>query len=212
MARENKQVQKDFLQIKNGKIIQILTEKTETSKEFETKTGRKYHAEVFTNVISNVKYLQVFTDEYDGIEYKKLSVTMCDNEQKWECLTMSFTSNCAASLITRLYSPDFNPLDEINIGVFKDKEGFDVLFTKQKGITLKSPFNENNPLPAWNKTTVNKKVLWDKSEYLDMLELLVEKINSRLKFEPETMATVNPITRTDESLLLVDDKKEDFFF
>ena len=212
MARENKQVQKDFLQIKNGKIIQILTEKSETSKEFETKTGRKYHAEVYTNVISCIKYLQVFTDEYDGIEYKKLSVTMCDNEQKWECLTMSFTSNCAASLITRLYSPEFNPLDEINIGVFKDKEGFDVLFTKQNGITIKSPFNENNPLPKWVKTTVNKKTVWDKSEYLDMLELLVDKINARLKFEPETMIAINPITKVDESVLLIDDNADDLPF
>jgi hypothetical protein len=206
--KENKTVQKDFLQIKNGKIIQLVNEKTETSKEFETKTGRKYHAEVYTNVISCIKYLQVFEDEYDGITYKKLSVTMCDREQKWECLTISFTSNCAASLITRLYNEEFNPLEELNIGVFKDKEGFDVLFTKQRGITLKSPFSEANPLPKWVKTTVNKKTVWDKSEYLDMLELLVEKINSRLKFEPETMATINPITKIDESLLLIDDNDD----
>ena len=208
MARENKQVQKDFLQIKNGKIIQILTEKTETSKEFETKTGRKYHAEVFTNVISNVKYLQVFTDDYEGIEYKKLSVTMCDNEQKWECLTMSFNSNSAASLLTRLYNPEFNPLAEVNIGVFKDKDGFDVLFIKQNGLTLKSAFSDTNPLPKWNKTTVNKKVVWDKSEYLDALESLVELINSRLKFEPETMQSINPITKVDESVLLIDDSND----
>jgi len=206
--KENKQVQKDFLQIKNGKIIQLVNEKTETSKEFETKTGRKYHAEVFTNLISCVKYLQVFEDEYDGISYKKLSVTMCDNEQKWECLTMSFNSNVAASLITRLYSQDFNPLDELNIGVFKDKEGFDVLFIKQNGLTIKSAFSDTNPLPKWVKTTVNKKVVWDKSEYLDMLELLVDKINLRLKFEPETMATINPITRVNESVLLVDDNND----
>ena len=208
MARENKAIAKDFLQIKNGKIIQILTEKTETSKEFETKTGRKYHAEVYTNVISNVKYLQVFTDEYEGIEYKKLSVTMCDNEQKWECLTMSFNSNSAASLLSRLYNPEFNPLQEVNIGVFKDKDGFDVLFIKQNGLTLKSAFSDTNPLPKWNKTTVNKKVVWDKSEYLDALESLVELINLRLKFEPETMESINPITKVDESVLLIDDSND----
>lgn len=211
MARENKAIAKDFLQIKNGKIIQIVAEKTETSKEFETKTGRKYHAEVFTNVISNVKYLQVFTDEYEGIEYKKLSVTMCDNEQKWECLTMSFNSNSAASLLTRLYNPEFNPLAEVNIGVFKDKDGFDVLFIKQNGLTLKSAFSDTNPLPKWNKTTVNKKVVWDKSEYLDALESLVNLINSRLKFEPETIGTISPFTKVDESLLLIDDSQDDIF-
>ena len=206
--KENKVIAKDFLQIKNGKIIQIVPEKTETSKEFENKNGKKYHAEVFTNVISCIKYLQVFTDEYEGIEYKKLSVTMQDNEQKWECLTMSFNSNSAANLITRLFNPDFNPLQEINIGVFKDKEGFDVLFCKQNGITLKSPFNETNPLPKWVKATVNKKTVWDKSEYLDHLEQLVNLINARLKFEPETTSAINPITKTDESLLLIDDDND----
>jgi len=203
--KENKQIAKDFLQIKNGKIIQIVPEKTQTSSEFETKTGKKYHAEVYTNLISCAKYLQVFEDEYDGITFKKLSLTMQDNNQHWECLTMSFNSNVAASLICRLSNEDFNPLNELNIGVFKDKDGFDVLFIKQGGITIKSAFSEVNPLPKWIKTKVNKKDVWDKSEYLDKLEQLVEVINKRLKFEPETISAINPITKTDESLLLIDD-------
>jgi hypothetical protein len=130
---------------------------------------------------------------------------MQDNSQHWECLTMSFNSNVAASLICRLSNEDFNPLNELNIGVFKDKEGFDVLFIKQNGITIKSAFSEINPLPKWVKTKVNKKDVWDKSEYLDKLESLCEVINKRLKFEPETVSAINPITKTDESLLLIDD-------
>lgn len=203
--KENKQVAKDFLQIRNGKIIQIVPEKTETSKSFETKTGRKFEAEVFTNLVSNIKYLQVFTDEYDGVEYKKLSVTMCDSLNKWECLTMSFNSNVAASLLSRLYNPEFQPIQEVNLGVFRDKDGFDVLFIKQNGLTLKSAFSAENPLPAWVKTTVNKKIVWDKSAYLDALDSLVDLINKRLKFEPETISAVNPLTQVDESLLLIDD-------
>jgi hypothetical protein len=203
--KENKQVKKDFLQIRDGKIIQLIPEKTETSKTFETKTGRKFEAEVYTNLVSNVKYLQVFEDEFDGITYKKLSVTMCDQENNFECLTMSFNSNVAASLLSRLYNPEFQPLQEVNLGVFKDKDGFDVLFIKQNGLTIKSAFNKENPLPKWIETKVNKKIVWDKSEYLDALESLVDLINKRLKFEPETMTAINPITRTDESLLLVDD-------
>lgn len=208
--RENKQVQKTFLQVKNGKIIQLVNENTETSKEFETKNGKKYHAEVFTNIVSTAKYLQVFTDEYEGIEYKKLSITLCDNEQNFECLTMSFNSNVASSLLTRLYNLDFNPLQEINIGVFKDKDGFDVLFVKQNGITIKSAFSESNPLPKWIKTTVNKKEVWDKSEYMDALESLVDLINKRLKFEPEIQETINPFTKVDESVLLIDDNDMPF--
>ena len=123
---------------------------------------------------------------------------------------MSFNSNSAASILTRLYNPDFNPLAEVNIGVFKDKDGFDVLFIKQNGLTLKSAFSDKNPLPAWIKTTVNKKVVWDKSEYLDTLESLVDLINSRLKFEPETTEAINPFTKTDESLLLIDDSDASF--
>lgn len=203
--KENKQVAKDFLQIRNGKIIQIVPEKTETSKSFETKTGRKFEAEVFTNLVSNIKYLQVFTDEYEGVEYKKLSVTMCDSLNKWECLTMSFNSNVAASLLSRLYNPEFQPIQEVNLGVFRDKDGFDVLFIKQNGLTLKSAFSAENPLPAWVKTTVNKKIVWDKSAYLDALDSLVDLINKRLKFEPETISAVNPLTQVDESLLLIDD-------
>lgn len=203
--KENKQVKKDFLQIRDGKIIQLVPEKTETSKTFETKTGRKFEAEVYTNLVSNVKYLQVFEDEFDGITYKKLSVTMCDQDNNFECLTMSFNSNVAASLLSRLYNPEFQPLQEVNLGVFKDKDGFDVLFIKQNGVTIKSAFNKENPLPKWIETKVNKKIVWDKSEYLDALESLVDLINKRLKFEPETMTAINPITRTDESLLLVDD-------
>ncbi len=91
------------------------------------------------------------------------------------------------------------------MGVFKEKQGFDVLFIKQNGLTIKSAFNKENPLPKWIETKVNKKIVWDKSEYLDALESLVDLINKRLKFEPETMTAINPITRTDESLLLVDD-------
>lgn len=208
MSKQNNTAKKDFLQIKNGKIIQLVQEPTETSKEFETKTGKKYNCEVFTNVISTVRYLQVFTDEYNGVEYKKLSVTMCDNENKLECLTMSFNSNVAASLISRLYNPEFMPIQEVNIGVFKDKDGFDVLFIKQNGVTLKSAFSDKNPLPAWIKTTVNKKVVWDKSEYLDKLESLVQEINNRLKFEPETIEAVNPITKVDESTFLIDDNND----
>lgn len=203
--KENNQVTKDFLQIRNGKIIQIVPEKTETSKSFETKTGRKFEAEVFTNLVSNIKYLQVFTDEYEGVEYKKLSVTMCDSLNKWECLTMSFNSNVAASLLSRLYNPEFQPIQEVNLGVFRDKDGFDVLFIKQNGLTLKSAFSAENPLPAWVKTTVNKKIVWDKSAYLDALDSLVDLINKRLKFEPETISAVNPLTQVDESLLLIDD-------
>lgn len=203
--KENKQVKKDFLQIRDGKIIQLVPEKSETSKTFETKTGRKFEAEVYTNLVSTIKYLQVFEDEFDGITYKKISVTMCDQENNFECLTMSFNSNVGASLICRLSNPEFQPLQESNIGVFKDKDGFDVLFVKQNGVTIKSPFSASNPLPKWIETKVNKKIVWDKSEYLDKLESLVEDINKRLKFEPETMTAINPITRTDESLLLVDD-------
>ena len=206
--KENKTVKKDFLQIRNGKIIQLVAEPTETSKELESKTGKKYHAEVYTNIVSCAKYLQVFTDEFEGIEYKKLSLTMQDRENNLECLTMSFNSNVAASLLTRLYNLDFNPLQEVNLGVFKDKEGFDVLFIKQNGITIKSAFSESNPLPKWVKTKVNKKDVWDKSEYLDALESLVDLINKRLKFEPETMTAINPITKADESLLLIDDNND----
>jgi hypothetical protein len=209
--KENKQVKKDFLQIRDGKIIQLVPEKSETSKTFETKTGRKFEAEVYTNLVSNVKYLQVFEDEFDGITYKKLSVTMCDQENNFECLTMSFNSNVAASLLSRLYNPEFQPLQEVNLGVFKDKDGFDVLFIKQNGLTIKSAFNKENPLPKWIETKVNKKIVWDKSEYLDALESLVDLINKRLKFEPETMTAINPMTRTDESLLLVDDNQDDMF-
>jgi hypothetical protein len=203
--KENKQIKKDFLQIRDGKIIQLVPEKTETSKTFETKTGRKFEAEVYTNLVSTIKYLQVFEDEFDGITYKKLSVTMCDKENNFECLTMSFNSNVGSSLICRLSSPEFQPIQESNIGVFKDKDGFDVLFVKQNGITIKSPFSASNPLPKWIETKVNKKIVWDKSEYLDKLESLVDEINKKLKFEPETMEAINPMTRTDESLLLVDD-------
>lgn len=210
--KENKQVKKDFLQIRDGKIIQLVAKKTETSKTFETKTGRKFEAEVFTNLVSNVKYLQVFEDEFDGITYKKLSVTMCDQENNWECLTMSFNSNVAASLLSRLYNQEFHPLQEVNLGVFKDKDGFDVLFIKQNGITIKSAFNKENPLPKWIETKVNKKLVWDKSEYLDALESLVDLINKRLKFEPETISSINPITKTDESLLLIDDSQNDMPF
>ena len=210
--KENKSVKKDFLQIKDGKIIQLVPEKTETSKTFETKTGRKFEAEVYTNLVSTIKYLQVFEDEFDGITYKKISVTMCDNENNWECLTMSFNSNVGASLICRLSNPEFQPLQESNIGVFKDKDGFDVLFIKRNGLTIKSPFSASNPLPKWIETKVNKKIVWDKSEYLDKLESLVEDINKRLKFEPETMEAINPMTRTDESLLLVDDNQDDMPF
>jgi hypothetical protein len=203
--KENKSVKKDFLQIRDGKIIQLISEKTKTSKTFETKTGRKFEAEIFTNLVGTIKYLQVFEDEFDGITYKKLSVTMCDNENNWECLTMSFNSNVGSSLICRLSSPEFEPIEESNIGVFKDKDGYDVLFVKQNGITIKSPFNASNPLPKWIETKVNKKIVWDKSEYLDKLESLVEDINNRLKFKPETMTAINPITKTDESLLWLDD-------
>jgi hypothetical protein len=73
--KENKSVKKDFLQIRDGKIIQLISEKTKTSKTFETKTGRKFEAEIFTNLVGTIKYLQVFEDEFDGITYKKLSVT-----------------------------------------------------------------------------------------------------------------------------------------
>jgi len=210
--KENKQVKKDFLQIRDGKIIQLIPEKSETSKTFETKTGRKFEAEVYTNLVSTIKYLQVFEDEFDGITYKKLSVTMCDNQNNWECLTMSFNSNVSASLLSRLSNYEFQPLQESNIGVFKDKKGFDVLFVKQNGLTIKSAYNKENALPKWVETKVNKKIIWDKSEYLDVLESLVELINKRLKFEPETMTAINPITRTDESLLLVDDNQDDMPF
>jgi len=207
--KENKSVKKDFLQIRDGKIIQLISEKTKTSKTFETKTGRKFEAEIFTNLVGTIKYLQVFEDEFDGITYKKLSVTMCDNENNWECLTMSFNSNVGSSLICRLSSPEFEPIEESNIGVFKDKDGYDVLFIKQNGITIKSPFNASNPLPKWIETKVNKKIVWDKSEYLDKLESLVQDINNRLKFKPETMTAINPITKTDESLLWLDDNQDD---
>ena len=133
---------------------------------------------------------------------------MCDQDNNFECLTMSFNSNVAASLLSRLYNPEFQPLNEVNLGVFRDKDGFDVLFIKQNGVTIKSAFNKENPLPKWIETKVNKKIVWDKSEYLDALESLVDLINKRLKFEPETMTAINPITRTDESLLLVDDNND----
>jgi hypothetical protein len=210
--KENKVVKKDFLQIRNGKIIQVVLEATETSKEFETKNGKKYHAEVYTNIVSCAKYLQVFEDEFDGITFKKLSLTMQDRDNNLECLTMSFNSNVAASLICRLANEEFQPLAEVNIGVFKDKDGFDVLFIKQNGITIKSAFSSENPLPAWVQTKVNKKIVWDKTDYLDKLESLVEVINKRLKFEPETTVAINPFTKVDESLLLIDDNGDDLIF
>jgi hypothetical protein len=200
---EKKQVTTKFLTVYNGNICQRVPEGTENSVQVTSQTGNVRTLLMFSSVVSNLKGLTVSENEFNGKTTENLNVKLFDGTT-YECLSVPLTSNEAASIVHRLSSELVDLNNEISIGAMLDEKKYSLVYIQQNGVTIKSPFSKENPAPAWKEMTVNKLTVWDKTEFLDHLKSLIEVINSKLNVI-ETTATVNPFTRVDESVLLVDD-------
>jgi hypothetical protein len=201
MAAKNKTVTSKFYQFRDGKIIRRVPTENENTKVFKPENGKEFFAEVYTNLVSTLKGLTITTEEYKQIEYTVLNVKLFDGKDH-EQIQCRFESNEAASIITRLSSmaeADIN--NEIEIGCMKDKNGYNLVFIRQNGQTVKSPYSKENPLPAWGKHEIGKgkntQIVWDKTDYLKVLENLVEQINEKVKFS-KTVPIENPLNSVDD--------------
>jgi hypothetical protein len=201
MAAKNNTVTSKFYQFRDGKIIRRVQTENENTKVFKPENGKEFLAEVYTNLVSSLKGLTITTEEYKEIEYQVLNVKLFDGTDH-EQIQCRFESNEASSIITRLSSMSETDINkEIEIGCMKDKNGYNLVFIRQNGATVKSPFSKENPLPAWEKNEIGKgkntQIVWDKTDYLQALENLVNEINVKVKFS-KTVPIENPLNGVDD--------------
>ena len=201
MAAKNNAQTSIFYSVKNGKFQTMASENEPNAIKLLTKEGKPFYVKEFNSIFSFVKGLTVSEQEYEGNKYEVVYLKLHDNTDS-EIISFNIESSVSAAYIGRLSAlcEDAGILNEVEICVGSDKESSGSFgYIRQKGITVKSIFNQNNPLPKWKEIKINgKKSLWDRSEQTEILKQHIDKINKCLGVEATT-ETKNPLTGVDDT-------------
>lgn len=153
---------KKYLRIKNGKIY--------VGKDLETP---------YDEIEGKITNLYYKDEEYEGTPQRKLIIVLSDGDETYQ-LGLNVESSNYGSLVSFLPNVDItktltlHPKSQAEI-----KDGKEVtrngILVSQDGKFAKSYFSKENThgLPAWERATVGKKVVTDKSAYLEFLENFV---------------------------------------
>lgn len=145
--------------------------------------------------ITNLSYVD---DEFEGKPMRKLVIKMTDGEQNY-ILSVISDSSYATQFISFLKNADLT--DTLSL-VGTSKTGEDGkekigLLVKQNDTFLKGYYTKADPkgLPQMKQITVNKKLVWDKSDYLEFLENVVtdELAPAVLENKPAKVSSKEPL-------------------
>lgn len=188
MGTVRQQTGKQFFAFFDGKIIKKVSEENEYTKKFTTKKGIPFFAEPFNSISGKVSKIYIFDEAIKDSDkfIKKLCLELVDGKENF-VFTPAFNSNEAGEIIKRLCGA-VDLSEDVTIKCMKDEKGYNLVFIQQNEVTVKSPYTKENPLPAWKETMVSGEKVWDKTEYLDALEKLVQKIKDMVKLTTDSKA------------------------
>lgn len=195
MAAKNNVKLSTFYKCKDGKFITIVSKETEGAKELPpNKNGKIYYYLPFTNLVSTLVGLSIEKQEWEGNEWEVLNVKLNDSKER-EILQVNLESNEAVNILSRLANLEaYDITKTIEVGIMLNEDKFNFCYIRQNGQSVKSIFNQDNPLPKWKEIKVKgKKSLWDKTDQTEVLKKIVEKINTILKVDT-TAEIKNPLT------------------
>lgn len=118
-------------------------------------------------------------EEYEGTPVRKLNLVLQDGKEKYH-ISINVESQNYSSLISFLKGADLSKPVTLHPKVEVRKDGEDAkrysMLVSQDGTFMKGYFTKANPngLPEWEKVKVGKKIVYDKTEYLDFLETFVK--------------------------------------
>lgn len=159
MGLKNRNENLNYLRIKGGKFY-IAKDETTPYQELE----------------GQVVELKYKDEEYEGKPQRKLIVILQDGEDKYH-LGINVETSSYSNLVSFLANVDLrktialHPKEDVI-----NKNGVNItkktILVSQEGKFAKSYFTkeDNKGLPEWKSVNISKKIVLDKSEYLDFLE------------------------------------------
>lgn len=189
MGLKNRNENLQYLRIKGGKFY-IAKDETTPYQELE----------------GQVVELKYKDEDYEGKPQRKLVLILQDGENKYH-LGVNVETASYSNLVNFLGNTDLSKpiaLHPKEDTITKDGKPFTkkTILVSQGGKFVKSYFTkeDNKGLPEWKSVTVSKKVVLDKSEYLDFLEnfvmtqLATQLIPSQHTVEARVAVTNTPVT------------------
>jgi hypothetical protein len=128
-------------------------------------------------------------DIFDGNKIRKCVVSLSDGKSNY-VLNVRVNSSYFGSLVSFLKNADLSKPLKLKPGIKKDPKSdktIGTLFVEQDGF-LKQFYTKDKPngLPPFQKKKVNGNIVWDKTDYLEFLENVVEQ-----EFKPQLKKEVN---------------------
>ena len=128
---------------------------------------------LFSEIEGEIIGLSMADDEFEGRNIRKFIIKMTDGTENY-ILSLSFDSSYCSDLVAFLKNADLSKTISL-VGVFKeDKEGKTKpgILVKQDDVFMKKFYTKDNPngLPKMKEIMVNKKKVWDKTEFQEFLE------------------------------------------
>jgi hypothetical protein len=180
MALVSNKTETIFLSVKGGKLAQKSDAENGTKFEYvdqktnETKTSYYDLFSALEGVLKGIKF-------DDSSQYGEQIRVFSEDQESGEQYVISMDSDngFAIDLMRRLPNVQkgqvltFRPVESESKNL--DKEGkpytnrYFSLKDMEEETKIESFYNENNSLPEWKETKVNRKTVWDKSDFLEAL-------------------------------------------
>jgi hypothetical protein len=118
-------------------------------------------------------------DMFENNKIRKCVISMTDGANNY-VLNVRVNSSYFGSFVSFLKNADLSQPIKLKPGVKKDPKSdktIGTLFVEQGGSFLKQFYTKDKPngLPPFQKKKVNGNIVWDKTDYLEFLENVVEK-------------------------------------
>lgn len=160
---KNRDVTKKYIRIKGGKIY--------VGKDLENGYDE------IEGVITNMYYKD---EQFNGADQRKLILVLSDGTDNYQ-LGVNTGSNSYSALVSFLHNVDLtqpvtlHPREEILKKEGQPDVNKNTILVSQGGKFAKSYFTKDEPhgLPRWDQVKVGKKIVTDKSNYLEFLENFV---------------------------------------
>jgi hypothetical protein len=156
---------------------------------YATIDGKEIKENTMTGYLRGIEIKQ---DEFDGVKYDKLSLTMEDEERTY-LVQMKFASGYANGVLMTLRNLDLTQpvsyqADYKETGGKKESK----MWVKQGGTNVKWVWTRDNPgdLPQWKKVVFNGEEKFDKTDQIIFLKELVKQTNEKLKEIPKAAPKV----------------------
>lgn len=187
MALVSNKTETIFLSVKGGKLAQKSDAENGTKFEYsDAKTGEVKTS--YYNLFSALEGILKGIKFDDSSQYGEQIRLFAEDQETGEnyIISMDSDNGFAIDLMRRLPNVQkgqvltFRPVESQSEKL--DKEGkpytnrYFSLKDMEEGTKIESFYNESNPLPEWKETKVNRKTVWDKSDFLEALRKGVDHL------------------------------------